>query len=180
LAVAGSPHGLEFTVVRLPRVVGEGHQLRDTADVLVSVVDACIASGAYPTLTLTEEVTTARAAARAILGLLPESAGPAEPGRGITVVHGEQVSYTELLGGYALDELEVTEWKRRLDQSNWARMNPRRWSVVDAWVSLGMQLGGAVTPSTLPRLRPSRSDSTTSPSFPRAHRRSGRCWRKTF
>jgi len=142
LAVAGSPHGLEFTVVRLPRVLGEGHQLRDTADVLVSVVDACIASGAYPTLTLTEEVTTARAAARAILGLLPESAGPAEPGRGITVVHGEQVSYTELLGGYALDELEVTEWKRRLDQSNWARMNPRRWSVVDAWVSLGMQLGG--------------------------------------
>ena len=142
LAVAGSPHGPDFTVVRLPRVLGEDHQVRDAADVLVSVVDACRTLGAYPALTLTEEVTTARAAAEAILGLLLKSAGPTELGRGITVVRGEEVSYAGLLGGYALDELEVTEWKRRLDHSDWARTNPRRWSVVDAWVSLGMRLGG--------------------------------------
>ena len=73
---------------------------------------------------------------------MPGSAGPAELGRGITVVRGEEVSYPELLGGYALEEVEVTEWKRQLDHSDWARTHPRRWSVVDAWVSLGMRLGG--------------------------------------
>lgn len=142
LAVAGSPQGLDFTIVRLPRVLGEGHQSLDAADVLVSVVDACVASGAYPAVTLTEEVTTAWAAATAILGLLPESPGPHELGRGITVVRGEEVSYAELLGEYSLDELEITDWRLRLDQSDWARENPRRWAVVDAWVSLGMRLGG--------------------------------------
>lgn len=142
LAVAGAQHGLDFTVVRLPRVLGDDHQVRDTADVLVSVVDACVGSGAYPAVTLTEEVTTGVAAAEAMLGLVSESAGPVELGRGITVVHGERVSYSELLGGLASDELEVAEWKRRLDDSQWATTNPRRWSVVDAWVSLGMLLGG--------------------------------------
>lgn len=142
LAVAGSQHGLDFTVVRLPRVLGEDHQMRDAADVLVSVVDACLGSGAYPALTLTEEVTTGVAAAEAMLRLVSESAGPAELGRGITVVHGEQISYRELLGGFASDELEVAEWKRRIDDSQWARTNPRLWSVVDAWVSLGVLLGG--------------------------------------
>jgi hypothetical protein len=57
------------------------------------------------------------------------------------VVRGEAVHYGEFLSGYALDELDAAEWKHRLDQSDWARLNPRRWSVVDAWVSLGMRLG---------------------------------------
>lgn len=39
-----------------------------------SVVDACIALRAYPSVILTEEVTTGRAAAKAILGLSPELA----------------------------------------------------------------------------------------------------------
>ncbi|MFV8318456.1 AMP-binding protein [Mycobacterium sp. 23] len=141
LAVAGAPNGLDFTIVRLPRVLGEDSQLRDSADILVSVVDACVALGAYPALTLVEEVTTGRAAAAAILGLLPEISGARELGRGITVARGEAVDYADLLGGFALDELDVAQWKQRLDDSEWATANPRRWSVVDAWVSLGMRLG---------------------------------------
>lgn len=141
LAVAGAPDGLDFTIVRLPRVLGEVIQLRDSADILVSVVDACVALGAYPALTLVEEVTTGRAAATAILGLLPEVSGVRELGRGITVARGEAVAYADLLGGFALEELDVAQWKQRLDDSEWATVNPRRWSVVDAWVSLGMRLG---------------------------------------
>jgi thioester reductase-like protein len=140
LVVAGTPNALDFTIVRLPRILGVDYQLHDSADILVSVVDACIALRAYPSLTLTEEVTTGRAAAKAILDLLLESAG-SELGRGISVVRGEAVHYGEFLSRYALDELDAAEWKHRLDQSDWARLNPRRWSVVDAWVSLGMRLG---------------------------------------
>ncbi|MCV7199182.1 AMP-binding protein [Mycobacterium angelicum] len=139
LVVATAP--IDFTIARLPRVLGEDYQLHDSADVLVSVVDACIAMGAYPELTLTEEVTTGRAAATAILGLLPEVSGGGELGRGITVVHGQALAYAELLSGYGLDELDVTKWKCLLDQSDWAKRNPRRWSVVDAWASLGRMLG---------------------------------------
>ncbi len=141
LVVAGAPDALDFTIVRLPRVLGEDFRLRDSADILVSVVDACVALGAYPAVTLTEEVTTGRAAATAILRLLPVVAGARELGRGITVARGEAVEYAKLLAGFALDELDVAEWKQRLDDSEWARENPRRWSVVDAWVSLGMRLG---------------------------------------
>lgn len=141
LAVANAPDGLDFTIVRLPRVLGEDSQLRDSTDILVSVVDACVALGAHPALRLVEEVTTGRAAATAILSLLPEVSGVRELGRGITVARGEAVDYADLLGGFALDELDVAQWKQRLDDSEWAMVNPRRWSVVDAWVSLGMRLG---------------------------------------
>lgn len=141
LVVAGAPDGLDFTIVRLPRVLGEDWQLRDSADILVSVVDACVAVRAHPALSLIEEVTTGRAAATAILRLLPEVGGYRALGRGITVVRGASVDYAELLGGFAVDELEVAQWKQHLDHSEWATANPRRWSVVDAWVSLGMRLG---------------------------------------
>ncbi|MHA7651516.1 AMP-binding protein [Mycobacterium sp. ML4] len=141
LIVAGAPDGLDFTIVRLPRVLGEDCQLRDSADILVSVVDACLALGSYPALSLTEEVTTGRAAAAAVLRLLPELTGATELGRGITVARGEALEYASLLGGFGLEELEVAQWKQRLDDSEWATGNPRRWSVVDAWVSLGARLG---------------------------------------
>ncbi|OBF91812.1 peptide synthase [Mycobacterium sp. 852002-51163_SCH5372311] len=141
LVVAGSPQALDFTIVRLPRVLGEDYQLHDSADILLSVVDACNALQAFPSLTLTEEVTTGRAVANAILGRLAASAESTELGRGITVVRGEAVEYGEFLSGYAFDELDVAEWKYRLDESDWAKNNPRRWSVVDAWLGLGMRLG---------------------------------------
>lgn len=57
------------------------------------------------------------------------------------MVRAEAVAYAEFLSECALGELDVAEWKHRLDQGDWARQNPRRWSVVDAWVSLGMRLG---------------------------------------
>jgi hypothetical protein len=139
--MASSSPALDFTIVRLPRVLGEDYQLRDSADILVSVVDACGALGAYPSIALTEEVTTGRAAATAILGLLPEFGGSPVLGRNITVLRGETVDYAQLLSGFAADELDVVEWKHRLDESDWAKRNPRRWSVVDGWVSLGMRLG---------------------------------------
>ncbi|KAA1250464.1 AMP-binding protein [Mycobacterium simiae] len=141
LIVVGSPLGLDFTIVRLPRVLGTTYQLRESTDILVSVVDACLGLRTYPSLTLTEEVTTGRAAAHAILGLLPELAGPAELGRGITVIRGEPVAYAEFLSEFACDAVDIAEWKHRLDRSDWAKQHPRRWSVIDAWVSLGMRLG---------------------------------------
>lgn len=141
LAVAGSSNAIDFTIVRLPRVLGEPEQLHDSADILVAIVDACVALQAFPSVTLTEEVTTGRAAAHGILGLLPEWAGSTELGRGITVVRGEPLAYAELLGEFARDELDPMEWKHRLDHSDWATRNPRRWSVIDAWITLGMRLG---------------------------------------
>jgi non-ribosomal peptide synthetase component F len=141
LAVAGSANAIDFTIVRLPRVLGEPEQLHDSADILVSIVDACIAVRAFPSVALTEEVTTGRAAAHGILGLLPELGGPTELGRGITVLRGETLAYPELLGEFAIEELDPMEWKHRLDHSGWAKRNPRRWSVVDAWITLGMRLG---------------------------------------
>ncbi|QCH22337.1 AMP-binding protein [Mycobacteroides salmoniphilum] len=138
LVVAASPLGLDFTLARLPRVLGEASQLVDGTDVLVSIVDACLALQAFPCVTLIEEVTTGSAAAMSILGL----AGDASTlGRGITVVRGRSVPYAEFLGGYGLEELELRAWKRVLDLSDWARRNPRRWSVIDAWAGLGMRLG---------------------------------------
>lgn len=138
LVLAASPNALDFTLVRLPRVLGEVGQLDESADVLVSVVDACIALRAFPSVALTEEVTTAFAAARSILRM--EGRG-APLGRGVTVVRGTPIAYAELLGGFGLDELELHEWKYLLDSSDWAKRNPRRWSVIDAWADLGMRLG---------------------------------------
>ncbi|MUL83484.1 AMP-binding protein [Mycobacterium sp. CBMA247] len=142
LAVAGACRDLDFTIVRLPRVLGTREQVRGSADILVSIVDACRALQAYPSVELTEEVTTGRAAARSILRRLPEFGGPDELGRGIDVLCGQAVAYQELLGAVAHDRVDTHEWKRRLDESDWARANPRRWSVLDAWISLGMTLGG--------------------------------------
>ncbi|MEI7714533.1 MAG: AMP-binding protein [Mycobacterium sp.] len=141
LVVAGSSNAIDFTIVRLPRVLGEPEQLHDSADILVSIVDACVALQAFPAVTLTEEVTTGRAAAHGILDLLPELAGSTELGSGITVLRGEPLAYGELLGEFARDELDPMEWKQRLDHSDWAKRNPRRWSVIDAWITLGMRLG---------------------------------------
>nr|WP_308207437.1 AMP-binding protein [Mycolicibacterium komossense] len=141
LVVARSPHELDFTIVRLPRVLGEPDQLRDSADILASIVDACIALRGYPAVNLIEQVTTGRAAAAGILGLLPEVAGPVELGRGITVVRGAAVNYAQFLSAFTDDEVDVAQWKERLDQSDWAKRNPRRWSAIDAWITLGMRLG---------------------------------------
>lgn len=141
LAVAGSARPLDFTIVRLPRVLGDPAQLTDSADILVSIVDACVALQAYPAVTLTEEVTTGGAAAKAILGLLSELTDSSGLGRGITVLRGEAVNYAEFLSEFACEETDPMRWKQRLDQSDWAQRNPRRWSVVDAWITLGMRLG---------------------------------------
>lgn len=138
LVVAASPSGLDFTLARLPRVLGDASQLVESADVLVSIADACIALRACPSVSLTEEVTTGHAAAMSILGMAGE---PFTLGRGITVVRGMQVRYTEFLAGFGLDELELSEWKQLLDGSDWAKRNPRRWSVIDAWAGLGLRLG---------------------------------------
>ncbi|MEE3062909.1 MAG: AMP-binding protein [Actinomycetota bacterium] len=141
LALAASSRELNFTIVRLPRVLGDGHQLQDSADVLISVVDGCTALRAYPSVALTEEVTTAQAVGSALLGMLTERGGSASLGRGITVTRGEAISYADFLGEYGFDELDPIEWKHRLDQSAWAKRNLRRWSVVDGWFTLGMRLG---------------------------------------
>ncbi|NKZ13734.1 AMP-binding protein [Mycolicibacterium septicum DSM 44393] len=142
LAVDGVGGELDFTIVRLPRVLGTPAQLRRSADILVSVADACHALQAYPAVELTEEVTTGRAAARSIIGRLPEFGGPDELGRGIDVLRGQAVGYRQLLGTVAAEEVDSHEWKRRLDESAWAKADPRRWSVIDAWIGLGMRLGG--------------------------------------
>lgn len=142
LAVAGAGGGLDFTIVRLPRVLGTPEQVRGSADILVSVVDACRALQAYPAVELIEEVTTGRAAAESILGRLPEFGGPDELGSGIEVMRGQAVAYRQLLGTVASEDVDNHEWKRRLDESDWARANPRRWSVIDAWIGLGLQLDG--------------------------------------
>ncbi|WIM89995.1 AMP-binding protein [Candidatus Mycobacterium wuenschmannii] len=138
ITVASSRPDLDFRLIRLPRVLGEDYQMRDSADVLVAVADACAALGARPALTLTEEVTTARAAAVSILALEPQS----QPRCGLTVVRGQQLAYRDFLGRYGSEELDIAEWKSRVDSSDWAQLNPRRWSVVDAWITLGMMLGG--------------------------------------
>ncbi|WP_118915917.1 AMP-binding protein [Mycobacterium shigaense] len=140
--VVAATGDLDFAIARLPRVLGRADQIHDSADILVSLVDACTALHAYPTVTLTEEVTTGLAAANAVLGLLAESAGGAELGREITAVRGAVVPYAEFLSEFAAEDLDPFEWKYRLDQSDWAKNNPRRWSVVDGWITLGMRLGG--------------------------------------
>lgn len=137
MVTAAAP-ALDFTLVRLPRVLGDEHQLANSTDIFVSLVDACLAVGAYPALTLTEEITTGAAAAAAIVDLASRSGAL---GGGLTVLRGEPVSYNGFLDGYGLEEVGVAEWKARLDRSDWARRNPRQWSVLDGWVSLGARLG---------------------------------------
>jgi hypothetical protein len=129
-------------MVRLPRVLGTPDQLRGSADILVSVIAACHALQAYPAVELTEEVTTGRAAATSILRMLPEFGGPEALGSGIRVMRGQPVSYGELLGGIAGKRVAIDQWQRCLDESDWAKENPRRWSVIDAWMTLGHILGG--------------------------------------
>lgn len=101
---------------------------------------------------LTEEVTIGRAAATSILRRLPELGGSDELGCGIEVLRGQAVAYRELLGGIASQELDSHEWKRRLDESDWAKANPRRWSVIDAWIGLGLRLDGRSYAQYLTRL----------------------------
>lgn len=137
LIVTRAASHLDFTLVRLPRVLGAPHQLRGSVDILVAIADACTALRAHPTVLLTEEVTTGRAASAGILDLLRGRLG-----RGITVLRGAVVDYAEFLAGFGSEELDVAAWKQRLDDSDWAHRNPRRWSVIDAWVTLGMRLGG--------------------------------------
>ncbi|BBY65594.1 AMP-binding protein [Mycolicibacterium helvum] len=141
LIVARSAAELDYMILRLPRVLGQPEQLAASADILVSMVDGCGAIGAYPDIALTEEVTTARGAADAIMGLVPEVSGSAELGRGIVVIRGQQLPYTGFLSEYGGDRLPAADWKELLDQSDWASRNPRRWSAVDAWYTLGQRLG---------------------------------------
>jgi hypothetical protein len=58
------------------------------------------------------------------------------------VLRGQELAYSEFIGGFARDEVDPMEWKHLLDQSDWAKRNPRRWSVIDAWITLGMRLRG--------------------------------------
>lgn len=133
---------LDFTLVRLPRVLGHADQLAGSTDILVSLVDACAALDAYPSVVLTEQVTTGAAVGHAILTELPALSTTFDLGRGITVACGDRIPYAEFLGRFAAEELDIAEWKSRLDHSDWALDSPRRWSVVDAWVALGLRLAG--------------------------------------
>lgn len=142
LAISRADPELDFTIVRLPRVLGTPGQIRGSTDIMVSVVEACRALRAYPAIELTEEVTTGRAAAAGILRRMPEFGGRDRLGRGIDVVRGQAVPYQELLGTVARDQVGSHEWKQRLDDSKWANANPRRWSVIDAWIGLGLTLRG--------------------------------------
>lgn len=142
LVVTDAPAALDFTMVRLPRILGEPDQLADSNDILVSMVAACTALKARPRLSVSEEVTTGRAAAQAILDRLPVASSPVRFGRDITAVRGAVIEYQDLLAEFGTEELDLAEWKRRLDRSPWARQYPRRWSIIDAWLSLGARLNG--------------------------------------
>lgn len=142
LAVARTEDRVDFAIVRLPRILGTAEQVRGSADILVSIVDACHALGAYPAVELTEEVTTGRAAATSILRGLPGFGGSDGLGCGIEVLRGQAVRYNEFLGTIGRHRVDVDEWKRRVDESDWAKANPRRWSVIDAWIGLGVRLAG--------------------------------------
>lgn len=142
IVVAGSPEALDFTMVRLPRILGEPDQLTDSTDILVSMVDACAALGARPALAVSEEVTTGHAAAQAILGRLPGAGGAGRLGRGITALRGTVVDYPMFLADFAPREVDAAVWKQQLDDSDWARAHPGRWSIIDAWLSLGARLDG--------------------------------------
>ncbi|WP_409427485.1 AMP-binding protein [Mycobacterium sp. SMC-11] len=146
LIVARSVPNLDFTLVRLPRVLGEPHQLRDSADILVALADACAALGTHPAVSLTEEVTIGRSTAAAILGTLS-----APLGRTIAVLRGTPVEYSEFLSRFGNRQCDVDEWKKQLDDSDWARHNPRRWAVIDAWLTLGTRLGEQSYPQYLAR-----------------------------
>ncbi|PIB77290.1 peptide synthase [Mycolicibacterium brumae] len=142
LAMADAPEDLDFTMVRLPRVLGEPAQLAESNDILVSIVDACAALGARPLLSAREEVTTGRAAAQAILSRLADGDTLPRLGRDITALRGTVVDYREFLAGFADRAMDAAEWKHRLDTSSWARRHPQRWSIIDGWLSLGALLGG--------------------------------------
>lgn len=136
MIIAGSPESLDYTMVRLPRILPARAQLAGSADILVAVVDACRAVGVRLAGSVYEQVTTAAAAAHTILAT---SEGPL--GRGISVLRGETVNYADLLDRVAPTEVAVDDFKQRLDVSDWARSNSRRWSVVDGWFSLGEMVG---------------------------------------
>lgn len=142
IAVSRAAGDLDFSVVRLPRVLGDAHQLAQSSDILVAMVEACAALGMCPVVPVTEEVTTGVAAAHSILGLLPQLSPAVELGRAMTVLRGEKVSYTAFLSGLGFDVVALEEWKDRLDRSGWAARNPQRWAVLDAWIGLGARLRG--------------------------------------
>ncbi len=137
LIVAGRGSNLDFALVRLPRVLGTPPQLQGSADILIALAAACQALGAHPAVALTEEVTTGRSAASSIFGLLSTPLN-----RSIVVLRGTRVEYTGFLARFGSAELSVHEWKQRLDDSSWAKSNPRRWAVIDAWLTLGARLDG--------------------------------------
>ncbi|WP_285029147.1 AMP-binding protein [Mycolicibacterium sp. lyk4-40-TYG-92] len=142
IAVSRASGDLDFTVVRLPRVLGDAHQLARSSDILVAMIDACTALGVCPAVPVTEEVTTGVAAAHSILGLLPRLSPAVELGRGMAVLRGEKVPYTAFLSSLGFEAIELVEWKDRLDRSAWVTRNPQRWAVLDAWVGLGTRLRG--------------------------------------
>lgn len=142
IVVSRAGGGLDFSVVRLPRVLGDAHQRARSSDILVAMVDACTALGVCPVVPVTEEVTTGVAAAHSILGLLPGLSPAIALGRGMAVLRGEKVSYTAFLSSLGFEAIELAEWKHRLDCSAWATRNPQRWAVLDAWLGLGARLRG--------------------------------------
>lgn len=142
IVVSRATGGLDFSVVRLPRVLGDARQLAQSSDILVAMVDACTTLRMCPVVPVTEEVTTGVAAAHSILGLLPQLSPAVELGRGMAVLRGEKVSYTAFLGSLGFEAIALAEWKDRLDRSGWAARNPQRWAVLDAWVGLGARLRG--------------------------------------
>lgn len=142
LAIAALADTLDFSVVRLPRVVGDGDLLDRSSDILVSIAHGCAALGRYPAVDLTEDVTTGVAAAHSILGLLPELSRAPRLGCGLAVLRGEQVNYADFLGRPGFEATDVGDWKGQLDRSAWARENPSRWAVIDAWLGLGARLEG--------------------------------------
>ena len=136
LIVTAGPRELAFSLVRLPRVLGEPHQLRQSADILIALADACAALDAHPVVHVIEDVTSSRSAARAIVDVLTHPHR-----RAVIALRGTPVDYQQFLARFGSRSCDIEQFKQLLDASDWARANPRRWAVIDAWITLGLRLG---------------------------------------
>jgi thioester reductase-like protein len=140
LVLAAGARGLPATIIRTARISGHSRTGATSSwpDLINRMIKACVLLGAYPRLDIEIGMIPVDFVTRATVHIIRQ---PAALGRSFHLFNPQPLPWLGLIEqliacGYALIELEYSQWRDRLKQAAVAADRPERDSLAGLWMTL--------------------------------------------